>query len=92
MDFGESGPLRCSRCKGYINPFMKFVDQGRRFICNFCDEFISLHYLLFVGTWTDATVVFFFLIDVAMNAFQTGATVGACSALSRVIADLPVSF
>ncbi|CAK7340908.1 unnamed protein product [Dovyalis caffra] len=32
VDFGDSGPVRCSRCKGYINPFMKFIDQGRRFI------------------------------------------------------------
>lgn len=38
VDFGEGGPVRCSRCKGYINPFMKFVDQGKRFICNFCGE------------------------------------------------------
>ncbi|GFP93792.1 protein transport protein sec24-like at4g32640, partial [Phtheirospermum japonicum] len=36
VDFGESGPVRCSRCKGYINPFLKFIDQGRRFICNLC--------------------------------------------------------
>ncbi|KAK7847496.1 protein transport protein sec24-like [Quercus suber] len=36
VDFGEIGPVRCSRCKAYINPFMKFIDQGRRFICNFC--------------------------------------------------------
>lgn len=36
VDFGESGPIRCLRCKGYINPFMKFVDQGRHFKCNFC--------------------------------------------------------
>lgn len=36
VDPGESGPVRCSRCKGYINPFMKFIDQGRHFICNFC--------------------------------------------------------
>ncbi|KAL0290380.1 UNVERIFIED_CONTAM: protein transport protein Sec24-like [Sesamum calycinum] len=35
VDFGESGPVRCSRCKGF-NPFMKFFDQGRRFICNLC--------------------------------------------------------
>ncbi|KAK8359197.1 hypothetical protein V6Z11_A04G080000 [Gossypium hirsutum] len=26
VDFGESGLVRCSRCKGYINPFMKFID------------------------------------------------------------------
>lgn len=36
VDFGESGPVRCSQCKAYINPFMKFIDQGRRFICNLC--------------------------------------------------------
>ncbi|CAM6106579.1 unnamed protein product [Calypogeia fissa] len=36
VDFGESGPVRCSRCKAYINPFMKFLDQGRRFTCNLC--------------------------------------------------------
>ncbi|TQD73409.1 hypothetical protein C1H46_041054 [Malus baccata] len=39
VDFGESGPVRCSRCKGYINPFMKFIDQGRKFICNLCGFF-----------------------------------------------------
>ncbi|GBG78109.1 hypothetical protein CBR_g26046 [Chara braunii] len=36
IDFGESGPVRCSRCKAYMNPFMKFVDSGRRFQCNLC--------------------------------------------------------
>ncbi|KAL0441859.1 UNVERIFIED_CONTAM: protein transport protein Sec24-like CEF [Sesamum radiatum] len=33
--------------------------------------------------------VFFFLIDVSMNAIQTGATAAACSAISQVISDLP---
>ncbi|XP_027095162.2 protein transport protein SEC24 C [Coffea arabica] len=36
VDFGEAGPVRCSHCKAYINPFMKFIDQGRRYICNLC--------------------------------------------------------
>eukprot|EP00899_Mesostigma_viride_P012163 jgi/Mesvir1/20948/Mv08019-RA.1 len=36
VDFGETGPIRCGRCKAYINPFMKFVDQGRQFTCNMC--------------------------------------------------------
>uniref|UniRef100_A0A453K594 Zinc finger Sec23/Sec24-type domain-containing protein n=1 Tax=Aegilops tauschii subsp. strangulata TaxID=200361 RepID=A0A453K594_AEGTS len=36
VDFGEMGPIRCSRCKAYINPFMRFVDQGKIFICNLC--------------------------------------------------------
>ncbi|KVH93970.1 Gelsolin domain-containing protein [Cynara cardunculus var. scolymus] len=119
VDFGEGGPVRCSRCKGYINPFMKFVDQGRRFICNFCGftdetprdyqcnlgpdgrrrdaderpelcrgtvEFVATREFL---VRDPMPAVFFFLIDVSMNAVQTGATAGACSAISRVIADLP---
>ncbi|KAL7753856.1 COPII coat Sec23p-Sfb3p heterodimer component [Sorochytrium milnesiophthora] len=32
----ESGPIRCRRCKAYINPFMTFIDGGRKFVCNFC--------------------------------------------------------
>lgn len=31
------GPLRCRRCKAYINPHVKFVDGGRKFICNLCN-------------------------------------------------------
>ncbi|XP_071721477.1 protein transport protein SEC24 C-like [Rutidosis leptorrhynchoides] len=119
VDFGDGGPVRCSRCKGYINPFMKFVDQGRRFICNFCGftdetppdyqcnlgpdgrrrdaderpelcrgtvEFIATKEFM---VRDPMPAVFFFLIDVSMNAIQTGATAGACSAISRVISDLP---
>ncbi|XP_071717053.1 protein transport protein SEC24 C-like isoform X2 [Rutidosis leptorrhynchoides] len=119
VDFGEGGPVRCSRCKGYINPFMKFVDQGKRFICNFCGftdetpreyqcnlgpdgrrrdaderpelcrgtvEFVATKEFL---VREPMPAVFFFLIDVSMNALQTGAVAGACSAISRVVADLP---
>ncbi|RDX93911.1 Protein transport protein Sec24-like, partial [Mucuna pruriens] len=119
VDFGESGPVRCSRCKAYINPFMKFIDQGRRFICNLCgfsDETprdyhcnlgpdgrrrdaderpeLSRGTVEFVATKEfmvrePMPAVFFFLIDVSMNAVQTGATAAACSAISQVISDLP---
>ncbi|XP_052179590.1 protein transport protein Sec24-like At4g32640 [Diospyros lotus] len=119
VDFGESGPVRCSRCKGYINPFMKFIDQGRRFICNLCgftDETPRDYHcnlgpdgkrrdaderpelcrgtVEFVATKEymvrdPMPAVFFFLIDVSMNAIQTGATAAACSAINQVIADLP---
>ncbi|KAL0429643.1 UNVERIFIED_CONTAM: protein transport protein Sec24-like CEF [Sesamum radiatum] len=126
VDFGESGPVRCSRCKGYINPFMKFIDQGRRFICNLCVrnigffEFFQITnrilrmrplvittalrsrsarrettaMLEFVATKEymvrdPMPAVFFFLIDVSMNAIQTGATAAACSAINQVITDLP---
>ncbi|XVE95488.1 hypothetical protein REPUB_Repub02eG0102100 [Reevesia pubescens] len=119
VDFGESGPVRCSRCKGYINPFMKFIDQGRKFICNLCGftddtprdyhcnlgpdgrrrdaderpelcrgtvEFVaSKEYMV----RDPMPAVYFFLIDVSMNAVQTGATAAACSAINQVISDLP---
>ncbi|XP_075480744.1 protein transport protein SEC24 C-like isoform X2 [Primulina tabacum] len=119
VDFGENGPVRCSRCKGYVNPFMKFIDQGRRFICNFCgftdetprdyhcnlgpdgrrrdaderpelcrgtvDFVASKEYMV----RDPMPAVFFFLIDVSLNAIQTGATAAACSAINQVIVDLP---
>ncbi|XP_042494536.1 protein transport protein Sec24-like At4g32640 isoform X2 [Macadamia integrifolia] len=119
VDFGDSGPVRCSRCKGYINPFMKFIDQGRHFICNLCgftDETPREYHCNLGpdGRRRDADerpelcrgtvefvapkeymvrdpmpAVFFFLIDVSMNAIQTGGTAAACSAINQVIGDLP---
>ncbi|KAM7272848.1 hypothetical protein ACFE04_027512 [Oxalis oulophora] len=119
VDFGESGPVRCSRCKTYINPFMKFIDQGRRFICNLCgftDETPRDYHcnlgpdgrrrdaderpelcrgtVEFVATREymvrdPMPAVYFFVIDVSMNAVQTGGTAAACSAISQVINDLP---
>ncbi|CAN1765018.1 Protein transport protein Sec24-like At4g32640 [Linum perenne] len=119
VDFGEGGPVRCSRCKGYINPFMKFIDQGRRFICNLCgfsDETPNDYHcnlgpdgrrrdaderpelcrgtVEFVATKEymvrePMPAVYFFLIDVSMNAIQTGATAAACSSINKVIGDLP---
>ncbi|KAG1331481.1 Protein transport protein Sec24-like [Cocos nucifera] len=119
VDFGESGPLRCSRCKGYMNPFMRFVDQGRQFICNLCgfmnetprDYYCNLGpdgrrrdvderpelcrgTVEFVATKEymvrdPMPAVFFFIIDVSMNAIQTGATAAACTAINQALADLP---
>ncbi|XP_071724214.1 protein transport protein SEC24 C-like, partial [Rutidosis leptorrhynchoides] len=119
VDLGEGGPVRCSRCKAYINPFMKFIDQGRQFICNLCgftDETPRDYHcnlgpdgrrrdaderpelcrgtVEFVATREymvrdPMPAVYFFVIDVSMNAVQTGATAAACSAISQVIDDLP---
>ncbi|XP_051523293.1 protein transport protein Sec24C isoform X5 [Myxocyprinus asiaticus] len=36
VDHGESGPIRCNRCKAYMCPFMQFIEGGRRFLCGFC--------------------------------------------------------
>jgi protein transport protein SEC24 len=36
LDFGETGPPRCRRCRTYINPFMSFRSGGNKFVCNMC--------------------------------------------------------
>ena len=35
VDNGGMGPVRCLRCKAYVNPGMRWVDHFR-FACNFC--------------------------------------------------------
>ena len=35
IDNGKTGPIRCGRCKAYMNPYMRFLDH-LRFECNFC--------------------------------------------------------
>lgn len=37
VDMGERGPIRCNRCKAYINPFVRWSHGGQKFICNICD-------------------------------------------------------
>lgn len=29
-------PIRCDKCRAYMNPFCKFIDNGRKFICPLC--------------------------------------------------------
>merc|ERR1712168_28203 len=36
VDLGQTGPVRCLRCKAYMSPFMTFTDGGKRFQCSFC--------------------------------------------------------
>uniref|UniRef100_H3D180 SEC24 homolog D, COPII coat complex component n=1 Tax=Tetraodon nigroviridis TaxID=99883 RepID=H3D180_TETNG len=37
VNHGESGPIRCNRCKAYMCPYMQFLDGGRRYQCSFCN-------------------------------------------------------
>lgn len=32
----QCNPIRCSRCKSYMNPFVKWLDSGRKWSCNLC--------------------------------------------------------
>ena len=36
VNFGACGVIRCKSCRTYINPFVKFVENGRRWRCNNC--------------------------------------------------------
>jgi protein transport protein SEC24 len=36
VDFGSTGIVRCKRCRTYINPFVTWTDNGRRWRCNIC--------------------------------------------------------
>lgn len=36
LDFGDTGPPRCRRCRTYINPFMMFRSGGNKLVCNMC--------------------------------------------------------
>lgn len=36
VNFGACGVIRCQDCRTYINPFVKFVESGRRWLCNNC--------------------------------------------------------
>uniref|UniRef100_A0A3Q3WET3 Uncharacterized protein n=1 Tax=Mola mola TaxID=94237 RepID=A0A3Q3WET3_MOLML len=37
VNHGETGPIRCNRCKAYMCPYMQFIDGGRRYQCSFCN-------------------------------------------------------
>jgi protein transport protein SEC24 len=36
VDFGACGIIRCKRCRTYVNPFVQWLDNGRRWRCNLC--------------------------------------------------------
>lgn len=42
VDFGEEGPLRCTRCKAYVNPHFQWQNHGREVICNLCGHRVDV--------------------------------------------------
>lgn len=37
-EFGGKPIIRCKDCRAYINPFVKFIEHGQKWICNFCKD------------------------------------------------------
>jgi protein transport protein SEC24 len=36
VDAGPQGPIRCLRCRAYMNSWNKFVAEGRQYVCSVC--------------------------------------------------------
>ncbi|KAL0390969.1 UNVERIFIED_CONTAM: protein transport protein Sec24-like [Sesamum calycinum] len=36
INFVTTGIIRCKRCRTYVNPFVSFTDNGRKWKCNIC--------------------------------------------------------
>ncbi|GMK56207.1 hypothetical protein CspeluHIS016_0300470 [Cutaneotrichosporon spelunceum] len=48
----DIGPPRCDKCRGYINPWVRFIDGGRKWVCNLCgaDNTVSHSYFAQLST------------------------------------------
>lgn len=38
IDHGPDGPIRCSRCRAYINPYVVWNQSGSGYTCQFCGQ------------------------------------------------------
>ena len=38
MSFGQKAIVRCKDCRSYVNPFVRFIENGLKWICNFCGD------------------------------------------------------
>ncbi|KAL3648810.1 Protein transport protein Sec24A [Castilleja foliolosa] len=36
VNFSTTGIIRCKRCRAYVNPFVSFTENGRKWRCNMC--------------------------------------------------------
>ncbi|KAJ8761677.1 hypothetical protein K2173_004453 [Erythroxylum novogranatense] len=90
VDFGEGGftdeTPRDYHCNQGPDGRRRDVDE-RPELCKGTIEFLATKEYM-VRELMEA--VYFILIDVSMDAIQTGATVAACSSINQVTGDLPV--
>uniref|UniRef100_A0A7M4E938 SEC24 homolog C, COPII coat complex component n=1 Tax=Crocodylus porosus TaxID=8502 RepID=A0A7M4E938_CROPO len=76
---GESGPIRCNRCKAYMCPFMQFIEGGRRFQCCFCSCVTEVppHYFQHLDH-TGKRVDFYDRPELSLGSYEFLATVDYC--------------
>ncbi|XP_051656818.1 protein transport protein Sec24C isoform X4 [Manacus candei] len=79
VDHGESGPVRCNRCKAYMCPFMQFIEGGRRFQCCFCSCVTEVppHYFQHLDH-TGKRVDFYDRPELSLGSYEFLATVEYC--------------
>lgn len=71
------GPVRCSRCKAYMCPNMKFIDAGRHFRCAFCKATteVPMEYTQYVNSMQQYGRV---PAEMALGAYEIVATKEYC--------------
>nr|XP_056704232.1 protein transport protein Sec24C [Euleptes europaea] len=79
VDHGESGPVRCNRCKAYMCPFMQFIEGGRRFQCCFCScvTEVPSHYFQHLDH-TGRRVDYYDRPELSLGSYEFLATVDYC--------------
>uniref|UniRef100_A0A8C4SGL1 SEC24 homolog C, COPII coat complex component n=1 Tax=Erpetoichthys calabaricus TaxID=27687 RepID=A0A8C4SGL1_ERPCA len=79
VDHGETGPIRCNRCKAYMCPFMQFIEGGRRFQCGFCScvSEVPPHYFQHLDH-TGKRVDYCERPELSMGTYEFLATVDYC--------------
>ncbi|XP_040290796.1 protein transport protein Sec24C isoform X1 [Bufo bufo] len=79
VDHGETGPIRCNRCKAYMCPYMQFIEGGRRFQCCYCSCVTEVppHYFQHLDH-TGKRVDCYDRPELSMGSYEFTATVDYC--------------
>lgn len=66
VDHGPDGPIRCTRCRAYINPFVVWNSSGNMYTCMVCLKFIFQFDLIFLFSSVDKTMILHPIITVQL--------------------------
>lgn len=79
VNHGETGPIRCNRCKAYMCPYMQFIEGGRRFQCGFCNcvNEVPVHYFQHLDHM-GRRVDFYERPELSLGSYEFAATLDYC--------------